>query len=79
MIRVMLIDLLGEKSYMEYEPVLPGSPDNFKWGLTGVICADYAREIIHEVAKGHVSGLTAGYRWYRQAGESNSIVGCATC
>jgi len=66
MIRVMLVDLTGEKSYIEYEPGLPGGSDNFR--LTGAICADYAREIIHEVARGHLSGLTAGYRWYRQAG-----------
>jgi len=65
----MLVDLRGEKSHIEYEPVLPGnSPENFKCRVTGTICADYAREIAKEVAKGCVSGLTAGYRWYRQAG-----------
>ena len=68
MIRVMLVDLRGEKSHIEYEPVLPGSSENFKCKLTGTICADYAREVAKEVAKGYVSGLTAGYRWYRQAG-----------
>jgi hypothetical protein len=64
----MLVDLRGEKSHIEYEPVLPGGPENFKCRLTGTICADYAREVAQEVAKGYVSGLTAGYRWYRQAG-----------
>ncbi len=68
MIRVMLIDLQGEKSFMEYEPVPPGSPAHFQCRPTGVIDADYAREVAEEVAQGHVSGLTAGYRWYRQAG-----------
>ena len=69
MIRVMLVDLRGEKSHIEYEPVPPGgSPENFKCRPTGTICADYAREVVKEVAKGYVSGLTAGYRWYRQAG-----------
>jgi len=65
----MLVDLRGEKSHIEYEPVLPaGSFENFKCRPTGTICADYAREVAKEVAKGYVSGLTAGYRWYRQAG-----------
>ena len=68
MIRVMLIDLQGEKSYIEYEPALPGTPENFKCRLAGTICADYASEVAREVAQGYVSGLTAGYRWYRQAG-----------
>ncbi len=69
MIRVMLVDLRGEKRHIEYEPVLPGSSfDNFKCRPTGTICADYAREVAKEVAKGYVSGLTAGYRWYRHAG-----------
>jgi hypothetical protein len=68
MIRVVLVDLRGEKSHIEYEPVLPGSPENFKCKLTGAICADYAKQVAKEVAKGYVSGLTAGYRWYRQAG-----------
>jgi hypothetical protein len=53
---------------MEYEPVPPGSPAHFQCRPTGVIDADYAREVAEEVAQGHVSGLTAGYRWYRQAG-----------
>ena len=68
MIRVMLVDLRGEKSHIEYEPVLPSSPENFKFRTMGKISADYAREVAEEVAKGYVSGLTAGYRWYRQAG-----------
>ena len=68
MIRVMLVDLRGEKSHIEYERVPPGSPENFECKLAGTICADYAREVAKEVAKGYVSGLTAGYRWYRQAG-----------
>jgi hypothetical protein len=68
MIRVMLIDLQGEKSYIEYHRVPKGSRDDFKCRLTGTISADYAREVAREVAKGYVSGLTAGYRWYRQAG-----------
>ena len=32
MIRVMLIDLQGEKSYIEYEPARPGTPENFSAG-----------------------------------------------
>jgi hypothetical protein len=70
MIRVMLIDLQGEKSYIEYERVLPSRAEDFKCRLTGPIGVDYAREVAQEVAKGHVSGLTAGYRWYRQAGRN---------
>ena len=68
MIRVMLVDLRGERCHIEYEPVLPNSTENFKCRPTGTICADYAKEVAKEVAKGYVSGLTAGYRWYRQAG-----------
>jgi hypothetical protein len=64
----MLVDLRGEKSHIEYEPVPPGGPENFTCRPTGTICADYAREVAKEVAKGYVSGLTAGYRWYLQAG-----------
>lgn len=64
----MLIDLQGEKSYIEYERVPPGGPGDFQCRLTGAIRADYAREVAQEVAKGYVSGLTAGYRWWRQAG-----------
>jgi hypothetical protein len=48
----MLVDLRGEKSHVEYEPVLPGSPENFKFRATGKISADYAREVAKEVAKG---------------------------
>ena len=68
MIRVMLVDLQGEKSHIEYEPAAPGRPENFTFRQTGTICADYARAVAREVAQGYVSGLTAGYRWYRQAG-----------
>ena len=68
MIRVMLVNLQGEKSHIEYEPAAPDRPENFTFRLTGTIGADYARAVAREVAKGYVSGLTAGYRWYRQAG-----------
>jgi hypothetical protein len=70
MIRVMLIDLQGEKSYIECHRVPQASGGNFKCRLTGTISADYAREVAQEVAQGYVSGLTAGYRWYRQAGSA---------
>jgi hypothetical protein len=68
MIRVMLINLQGEKSFIEYEQVLSDNPEDFKCRPTGAIPAVYASEVAQEVAKGYVSGLTAGYRWYRQAG-----------
>ncbi len=68
MIRIMLIDLQGQKSYIECQPLPEGGHGDFKCKLTGTIPVHYAREVAQELAKGHVSGLTAGYRWYRQAG-----------
>jgi hypothetical protein len=68
MIRVMLLDLQGQKSYIECHPLPQGDNESLKYRVTGTISADYAREVVQEVAKGDVNGFTAGYRWYRQAG-----------
>lgn len=68
MIRVMLVDMRGEKSYIECQRVPPGRDGISTGGMMATISAEYAREVAHEVAQGYMSGFVAGYHWYRQAG-----------
>lgn len=78
MIRVMLIDMRGEKSYIECHRVPQGSDGISMCKMTGIIPAEYAKEVARDVAQGYMSGFTAGYHWYRQAGSpiTESIRGC---
>lgn len=68
MIRVMLIDLRGEKSFLECQRSRQGNDGNCKCRLTGTFPAEYVGEVAQDVANGYMSGFTGGYQWYRQAG-----------
>lgn len=67
MIRVMLIDIKGERSYLEFQRNSPENHGDLTYGLTGTIPAEDAREVAQDVAQGYMSGFTGGYHWYRQA------------
>jgi hypothetical protein len=68
MIRIMLIDQLGKKCFLECERASLGVDEDVRCTPLGAIPFEYAMAIVRDVAKGYLSGLTAGYRWYRQAG-----------
>ncbi len=72
-IRVMLIDARGEKSYIECKRVSQGQEGGVECVRPGSVNPCYAGAIAQEVAKGYLSGLTAGYHWYRQAGNSREL------
>jgi hypothetical protein len=69
MIRVMLVDENGQKSYIHCDPVRLGNHRGHACGLKEKALPGRAGEISQQLAKGQISGWIGGCRWYRQAGK----------
>jgi hypothetical protein len=67
MIRVMLLNAMGERSYVAYDRV-PVPSDDRKCRPEETTPVGATLQITKELAQGHVSGWVGGYRWFRQAG-----------
>jgi hypothetical protein len=67
-IRIMLIDAQGQRTYLACDQVPTDGHIEYQCSPSEAIPPHYALEVAREAIKGRVTGLTAGYRWYRQAG-----------
>jgi hypothetical protein len=68
MIRVMLVDERGHKSYLHCNPPHGGDHRSYARGRQERALPETAGEISQQLAKGQISGWIGGCRWYRQAG-----------
>jgi hypothetical protein len=68
MIRVLLVDPNGERTYIHCDPVRLENHSIPALELEGDCPVRAAAEIGRDLAKGHVSGWVGNFRWYRQAG-----------
>ena len=67
---MVALHLGTKKHFVEFAAVPLVNCDDFRCTPEGVIQFDSAVEIARELAAGYLSGVVAGYRWYRQAGGS---------
>jgi hypothetical protein len=65
---MVALHLGKKKHFVEFDTVPLASANDFRCLPEGVLEFDSAAEIARELAAGYLSGVVAGYRWYRQAG-----------
>jgi hypothetical protein len=75
MVRIMLVDENGDKTYLHCDPLRLGSHSNSTCTVLEKAVPKVELEIGEQLAQGHVHGWINGCRWYRQAGRASQASG----